>query len=86
MLPERMCEGGEIERIHIGGGSTSAKKRMFEQRAVANSRKHAVAISVALLSEDSNERILLIVGQIAGLVLDWHTEQNKANRSAEGCC
>ena len=74
------------EKKHIGGGSTSAKKRTFEQRAVANCCQNAVAISVALLSEESNERILLIVGQLTGVVLDWHLVQNKANRNAEGCC
>ena len=28
----------------------------------------------------------MIVGVVTEIVLDWHTEQNKANRDAAGCC
>lgn len=66
-----------------GGGTTSAGHTTLEDRTLRSCCQNAVAISVQLLSDDGNRRICEGVLAMGMPVKAWHSEQNRALRSAD---
>ena len=68
-----------------GGGSTSKLRMNFEARALRSCAQNAVAISVGLLLDPTNERIFRIVGAVTKPVLEWDTDHRSKLRCASAC-
>lgn len=68
-----------------GGGSTAVTRLTFEDRALRGCSQNCVAISVALLSDPSNERIFRIIGKCTAPVLERDTQQRAFLKDASSC-
>ena len=56
-----------------------------EARALRSCAQNAVAISVGLLLDPTNERIFRIVGAVTKPVLEWDTDHRSKLRCASAC-
>lgn len=82
MQQKLVLKCGEAERVGEGGGSTSAARLTLEDRSLKSCCENCVAISVMVLSDETNRKIAQIVIQCASPVRRWHGFQNKTIRSA----
>lgn len=66
------------------GGQTGANRPTVDDAVLRSVACNAVAISQLLLSDRSNQRHCEILSLSARVLKEWHTEQNKEQRSAAG--
>ena len=72
---------GATEEIAEGGCSTSTKLVTAEMRSLRSCAANAVVISVSLLSDTQNRRVVNSFLSAASVIKEWHGHQNKVLRS-----
>lgn len=79
-LEKIKAQVGPTEATTEGGQSTSSKRITMDDRSILGSCKNAVAVSVWLLSNPNNERLIRMITTVAAPLKTWHEHQNKAIR------
>ena len=74
---------GDADAPEEGGGQTSGRLTV-EDRSLKGACQNAVVLSVMMLSEDSNLRLMNSVLSVGLVVKSCHTEQVKELRSVDG--
>lgn len=80
-----MVQPGEAEEVGEKVGSTSGAKVAMGERVVKSCAQNAVVISVLTLQDEGNLRLAEIILAGGIKLMNFHEDQNKRNRSAEGC-
>ena len=73
---------GPADAVTEGGGSTAPHRVGIVEKTARGSGGNAVVISVLMLSEPMNKKIVQIVVSLAGPTLKWHQHQNSTLRDA----
>ena len=69
-----------------GGGTTAPAHNDVETKAsMFQACKHSMVVSVMFLSDDTNEKISLIVHFCTCKVMEFHTSQVLQRKDADGC-
>jgi hypothetical protein len=75
---------GLAESAPEGGGTTNVRTITIEDRSLREVCANGVAIRAVTLSNQTNHRIVKIIGQACGLVKHWDGKQRQLQRSTYG--
>ena len=76
-----VIKAGQADNIKEGNNSTSSARLAIDDRTLRACAQNAVAISVMMLSDPKNKRLVSMIYHFSLPLLQWHTAQNKAQRS-----
>ena len=63
------------------GGAATSNALCVEDRSLKAVCQNVIVLSVIMLSDSMNERLVRIVTTVGALLLQWHTDQSKFLRS-----
>lgn len=73
---------GQAEEVPEGGGTTSNSVVTVEDRSLRNCAESSMVISIVMLGDYHNRRLLQCIVAASKHVVVWHTKQNRQLRSA----
>ena len=85
LLPHIKLRSGGASSDSVGmDGTTSSKVLSIDEKAIRSCGCNALAMGVAVLTDDRNRRVLTGVCLISEGLLSWHSEESTTCRSVTG--